>query len=190
MAQYISDDGLRLRCKVRAVVQNGRGQVLLIRPHGYRIGTWTLAGGGVEHDETPHDAICRELAEELGLLNTAKLEQLSVRNRFIYSSAHKQKRALDHDGQDAVMFACEVANDAVLTLQATEIADAGWFSPAQAVDVLPVREQQLVLEACLREIADRRNNSGSQASAERSARPPASKSTAEEFEPARRRTLS
>jgi 8-oxo-dGTP pyrophosphatase MutT (NUDIX family) len=44
-------------------------QILLTRisPVGYPAGTWTLPGGGVDHGESPHDAVVRELHEETGL---------------------------------------------------------------------------------------------------------------------------
>ncbi|MCD9198772.1 NUDIX hydrolase [Aeromicrobium wangtongii] len=34
---------------------------------GYPAGTWTLPGGGVDHGESPHDSVVRELYEEAGL---------------------------------------------------------------------------------------------------------------------------
>ena len=48
------------------------GAVLLTRnsPRGPRPGTWTLPGGGVEHGESPGDAVVREVAEETGLAAT------------------------------------------------------------------------------------------------------------------------
>lgn len=44
-------------------------QILLTRisPVGYPAGTWTLPGGGVDHGESPHVAVRRELHEEAGL---------------------------------------------------------------------------------------------------------------------------
>jgi 8-oxo-dGTP pyrophosphatase MutT (NUDIX family) len=150
MTAYIDTGGLRLRRKVRAVVVNEVGDVLLVRPHGYREGEWTLAGGGVEDGESPVEAMRRELAEELGMGQEAELSELPVTNRFIYSAEHKQKRALDHDGQDAVMFSCRIGNDTPLLLQAEEIAEARWFAANDAAAAFPVEKQREVFLACLR----------------------------------------
>lgn len=153
MAHYIYIDGMKLRQKARAVVIDTSGNLLLVRPHGYRDGEWTLAGGGVEQGETPEEAIARELAEELGLTEWHELRRLEANNRFIYSKEHKLSRALDHDGQEAVMFLVRVDVGTPLTLQACEVADARWFASVQALRVLPVRAQSAVLETCLAEIA-------------------------------------
>jgi len=44
-------------------------RILLTRisPVGFPPGTWTLPGGGVDHGESPHRAVVRELHEETGL---------------------------------------------------------------------------------------------------------------------------
>lgn len=55
------------------VVHEGRLLVTRISPRGYPVGRWTLPGGGVDHGESPYDAVRRELHEETGL------EALSVR---------------------------------------------------------------------------------------------------------------
>lgn len=153
MAAFLHDVGLKLRQKVRAVVVNDHGEFLLVRPHGYREGEWTLAGGGVEDGETAHQAMRREIAEELGLSLEEELEQLPVGNRFIYSAEHKARKALDHDGQEAAMFVVRLPHDAPLALQAEEIADARWFSEQEALAAFPVAEQREVFEACLKAIA-------------------------------------
>jgi 8-oxo-dGTP diphosphatase len=49
------------------VVDSGRLLLTRISPIGYPAGTWTLPGGGVDHGESPHDTVRRELYEEAGL---------------------------------------------------------------------------------------------------------------------------
>ncbi|GAY20093.1 NUDIX domain-containing protein [Sphingobium fuliginis] len=149
MTAYIEADGMRLRRKVRALVINDGGDVLLVRPHGYREGEWTLAGGGVEDGESPVAAMRRELAEELGIDLNFDLEEIPVTNRFIYSAEHKAKRALDHDGQDAVMFACRIGRNVPLRLQPEEIADARWFPANDAERAFPVEKQRQIFADCM-----------------------------------------
>lgn len=59
--------GLRIRQAVRAVVLDPDNRVLLVRFEFPGTGTkWALPGGGIEPGETDHDALRRELAEEVG----------------------------------------------------------------------------------------------------------------------------
>lgn len=68
MSDSSADNGdLRIRSAVRAVVIAPDDGVLLVRfefPGGTR---WALPGGGLEHGESHHSALVRELGEELGL---------------------------------------------------------------------------------------------------------------------------
>lgn len=153
MAHYIHDCGLKLRQKVRAVITNEAGQVLLVRPHGYSEDQWTLAGGGVEAGESPVEAMRRELAEELGIA-CDQFDELPVSNRFVYSEDYKLKRSLDHDGQDAVMFFVRVPQDGRLQLQCEEIAEARWFDPDEAAGAFPVAIQRRIFEECMIAVAD------------------------------------
>lgn len=153
MKAYIESDGLRLRRKVRAIVLNEDGEVLLVRPHGYRDGEWTLAGGGVEEGESLVEAMRREIAEELGVTLEDDLQILPVSNRFIYSTDHKARRALDHDGQDATMFLVQLPSDVQIVMQAEEIAEVRWFTREDALGAFPVDKQRDIFEACLEKLA-------------------------------------
>ncbi|AWB93410.1 NUDIX hydrolase [Aeromicrobium chenweiae] len=50
------------------VLHEGRILLTRISSVGYPAGSWTLPGGGVDHGESPHDAVVRELHEETGLV--------------------------------------------------------------------------------------------------------------------------
>ena len=49
------------------VERDGRVLLTRISPLGYGSGLWTLPGGGVDHAESPRDAVVREIREECGL---------------------------------------------------------------------------------------------------------------------------
>lgn len=72
------------------VIRDGSVLLTKISPSGYPVGFWALPGGGVDHGESPHDAVRRELYEETGL--TAA----SVRLVDIHSL-----RVIDHGRDDA-----------------------------------------------------------------------------------------
>ena len=59
------------RVAAYALVLRG-DQILLVRnsPRGPYPGGWTLPGGGIEHGESPRDALVREVHEETGLAAT------------------------------------------------------------------------------------------------------------------------
>jgi 8-oxo-dGTP pyrophosphatase MutT (NUDIX family) len=68
----VNIDGLRIRSAVRALVIDPEDRVLLVRFEFPGEGTrWALPGGGVEPNESDHEALQRELAEELGLLDAS-----------------------------------------------------------------------------------------------------------------------
>jgi len=62
-----------------AIVDDKDGRVLLVR-HSYMSG-WHLPGGGVGVGEPPAVAVLRELTEEIGLVQSAEPEFLSLFTR-------------------------------------------------------------------------------------------------------------
>ena len=59
----------RQRLGVYGIARDDDGRILLVRAanHLTVAGRWFLPGGGVEHGETPADALRREVEEETGL---------------------------------------------------------------------------------------------------------------------------
>ncbi|WP_408952602.1 NUDIX domain-containing protein [Lysobacter sp. Hz 25] len=53
------------RISAGGLIRNGSGEILIVKP-AYRAG-WLLPGGIVEHDESPMQALYREIQEEVAL---------------------------------------------------------------------------------------------------------------------------
>jgi 8-oxo-dGTP diphosphatase len=60
---------LRVREAVRALVIDGDERVLLVRFDFPTRTVWAIPGGGIDPGESDHDALHRELLEEIGLEN-------------------------------------------------------------------------------------------------------------------------
>ncbi len=52
------------RVSAKALVLNDKSEILLCQEH---TGVWDLPGGGIDHGETPHQALHREVMEEMGV---------------------------------------------------------------------------------------------------------------------------
>jgi len=61
--------GLRLRPAIRALVVDPADRVLLVRFEFTAATVWAPPGGGIEPGEDPIEALHRELAEEIGLVD-------------------------------------------------------------------------------------------------------------------------
>jgi 8-oxo-dGTP diphosphatase len=124
---------------VAAAIRDRAGRLLLQQglPHKHHAGLWEFPGGKVEIGETPRFALCREVAEELGIelveraLEPAGFaEEDGIDGRqplvlFLYSSLRwrGEPRALEGQGW-------------------------GWFTPEEAVR-LPMPEMDRALLARL-----------------------------------------
>lgn len=49
------------RVSLKALIRNADGKVLVVKENG---SAWSLPGGGIDHEETIHEALKRELYEE------------------------------------------------------------------------------------------------------------------------------
>ena len=107
--KHIGSYGLIIRNSKIALIKKARG--------GY-LGKLDLPGGGIEHQETPREALCREIMEEAGLLVTSyqlldatstNITWQMTKNTIedlhhfgiLYSVKTKGKLKMDPDGLDS-----------------------------------------------------------------------------------------
>lgn len=84
------------RYKVRAIVENDEGKIILCDYAGVTM----LVGGSIDGNETPHEAINRELYEELGIyademeyLFTIKHNQFNYPNK---NNTYEERQLITH----------------------------------------------------------------------------------------------
>ena len=109
-------DPLRLNADVGAFawVTDDAGRLLLVRS-AYGYGTWGLPGGTIGLYEPPDQAVVREAREETGFDVSA--------DRVVALYGRRQ-----HIG---VYFACSLQGGDARTEFDTEVAEIGWFDPAE-----------------------------------------------------------
>lgn len=130
---------------VRAFIFNPEGKILLAR-HKKDM-PWVLPGGHVEHDETLHDAMLRELAEEFGIkgkfFEIDSAEILTHKGKklhhlptplSIYELQYQGDNGKDRSRTEYI-FLMETEED-VRNVQASEITEYQWFDPE---DILMMR---------------------------------------------------
>jgi 8-oxo-dGTP diphosphatase len=115
-----------------AVIQNEKGQILLLK-HTFRAGSgWGLPGGFLEGGEQPVEGLRRELREEIGL----ELEHIE----FFTARSFKKPQQVE------ILFRGFTSGSA--ELKSIEINRAVWFAPDSLPDGLP-KDQRLIVERAL-----------------------------------------
>lgn len=125
-------DPLRLNADVGAFawVTDDDNRLLLVRS-AYGYGTWGLPGGTIGLYEAPDQAVVREVSEETGYDVAA--------DRIVALYGRRQ-----HIG---IYFACSLRGGEARTSFDTEVAEVGWFDPAEppprASPVVPLLQGDL-----------------------------------------------
>lgn len=70
------------RVSIKAIIRNDQGEVLVARENPQ---IWNLVGGGMDHGETPDDALTRELYEEVLINSPFESQIIGVDSRFLDS---------------------------------------------------------------------------------------------------------
>ena len=118
----------RVPASAGALLHDGTGRILVLKP-SYK-GGWTVPGGQVEEDgESPWEACRREVAEETGLVVTSG--RLACVD-FLHPRPGRP-------GGVRFLFDCGVVTAdqrATVVVQADEIENHRWATPAEAADLL------------------------------------------------------
>ncbi|OCC03937.1 DNA mismatch repair protein MutT [Labrys sp. WJW] len=109
-----SPDAIRIAA---AVIVRPDGMTLLVRKRGTTV--FMQPGGKIEPDERPRQALCRELAEEIGL--TVDPGRPVYLGRFEAPAAHEDDRMVE-----AEIFRLDIAEPVAATAEIEEIA---WVDP-------------------------------------------------------------
>ncbi len=122
---------------VAAAISDAEGRLLLQQglPHKRHAGLWEFPGGKVESGETPPFALCREVAEELGI-------ELDENALELVGSAEEAGA----DGRPALvlfLYTCLLWSG---DPEAREGQEWGWFVPEQAVRLaMPPMDRTLLM---------------------------------------------
>lgn len=131
---------------VRAFIFNSEGEILMAR---HKIGTpWVLPWGHIESGEALHEAILRELDEELGLsarffeidseeILTHRWKKLAMHPLPIasYDLSYTNSEGTDKSRTEYI-FLMET-DDGVWATQKEEIAEYAWFDPEKILSMKP-----------------------------------------------------
>lgn len=68
------------RVSLKAIIRNEDGDVLVVKENGSK---WTLPGGGIDHGESVHDALKRELYEEVLITSDFSEKLLDTESMYL-----------------------------------------------------------------------------------------------------------
>lgn len=122
------------RVSLKAIIRNEKGEVLVVQE---RENAWGLPGGGVDHSETPEEALARELLEEAAYKGEFRM---SLKNTVTFYIPSKRAWAF------WVAYEVETAsNEFGVGKDATKIA----FMDPRTFKDSRIREEQLVYKFCI-----------------------------------------
>lgn len=103
--------------------EKGCARVLLIRDS---YGHWTWAKGHIEKGETPAETAVREISEETGLKKLEVIEELGKQEYYFMLNGKRIFKTVH-------IFLVRAFDGEPLTAQRSEIMEARWFSPEEAL---------------------------------------------------------
>lgn len=114
-------------------------KILLIKD-GY--GHWTWPKGNIEKGETSQETAIREIGEEVGLKNIRPIEKIDTIRYF-----YRLKGKLIF--KTVYIYLFELKGNEKLKALCSEIADAKWFSPHEALNKIEYKGSREVLKKAI-----------------------------------------
>ena len=122
------------RISAYGLIRNDKGEVLMVNEHGY----YTLPGGGWDYGESLHEALTRELDEEIALESDFSE---SVMTALPFYNDNKQAWQM--------LLLCEITYDELKFSVGAHATDVKWFAPEDIDDT--AQSNKLVKKALLGE---------------------------------------
>lgn len=129
-----SAGGIVFRKRGRAI------EVLLIKD---AYGRWTWPKGKIDQSERSQDAAVREIKEEVGLNNIRVLGKVGRSNYFFRLRGELIFKTV-------FFFLIEALNNENLRVQESEIQDARWFKPKEALAFVEYKGAKELLEKAIK----------------------------------------
>lgn len=112
---------MRYFLAVKGIIRRNDGKILVLKRSGnddHRPGVWETVGGGMDKEESPQEALLREISEETGLM-------VSIGSPFNVFTFKKDTGEF----KVGITFLCEyVSGEVVLSEEHTEYA---WIDPKE-----------------------------------------------------------
>ena len=105
---YSKIKNLTYRRAVTGIIIDSQYNFLIVQNIRYSHKDWKFSGGGIEMDESPEEALLRELEEELGTENFTILEKSNFIEKYKWPKAIVQRslesRGITFKGQSVIQF--------------------------------------------------------------------------------------
>lgn len=129
-------DDYPYRQAVHAVIIDNNNHFLVVQKLNYKDNEWSFAGGGIEEKENPHEAILREIKEELQIKNAKILAESKVAYNYDWPEEvirrRYQKDGKYFRGQQLKYFLVKFLGDKTsLKFQKEEIRAIKWVTYEQ-----------------------------------------------------------